>query len=164
KTAMNSLTESAMTAPQREEIESLLRAASGQIVRGIAASRQLSAPEIVALIDRGPFLADEAKAARLVDRIGYRDEALAPARQRAGEHGKPVVVSMGNTAGSGGYYIAAPADKIVAEPATLTGSIGVVAGKLVLDELIHKLGVTTDAVQTGSNAKMFSWFEPFSPE
>src|SRR5271170_2630531 len=84
KTATNSLTETAMTPPQREELEDLLRSASGQIVRGIAGARKLSEAEVTGLIDRGPFVADEAKAARLVDRIGYRDEAIARARERAG--------------------------------------------------------------------------------
>ena len=60
----------------------------------------------------------------------------------ARERGKPVIVSMGNVAGSGGYYVAAPADKIVAEPATLTGSIGVLAGKFVVADLLKKIGVT----------------------
>jgi protease-4 len=259
KTAMNSLTETAMTPPQREEIEDLLHAASGQIVRGIAGARKLSEAEVTGLIDRGPFVADEAKAAGLVDRIGYRDEAVTRARERAGpggelvslsrylrgaghpndrgptialvygtglvttgggtstplldaaelsarevgrgfrqafsdpavrailfridspggsavasetiwrevararEHGKPVIVSMGDVAGSGGYYIAAPADKIVAEPATLTGSIGVLAGKLVIGGALHKLGITDDSAQRGANADMFSVFEDFSP-
>jgi protease IV len=81
------------------------------------------------------------------------------ARQR----GKPVIVSMGNVAGSGGYYVAAPADKIVAEPATLTGSIGVLAGKLVIADLLKKIGVSTDAVQVGANAAMFSAVSGFSP-
>ncbi len=259
KSAMNSLTETAMTPPQREEIEDLLRSTSGQIVRGIASARKLSEAEVTALIDRGPYVANEAKAARLVDRIGYRDEAVTTAQKRAGsgaelvslsryldgaghphdsgptialvygtglvtrgggtqtplldnaelsarevgrafrqafgdpevrailfridspggsavasetiwrevvrarEHGKPVIVSMGDVAGSGGYYIAAPADKIVAQPATLTGSIGVLAGKLVVSELLHKLGVTGDSAQRGANAAMFSVFEDFSP-
>jgi protease-4 len=259
KTAMNSLTETAMTKPQREEIEDLLRATSGQIVRGIANARKLTEAQVSALIDRGPFFADEALAAGLVDRVGYRDQAVARARQRAGtgaelvslsryledaghphnrgpkialvygtglvtagggkrtpllddaelsarevgrafrqafsdpevrailfridspggsavasetiwrevvrarEHGKPVIVSMGDVAGSGGYYIAAPADKIVAEPATLTGSIGVLAGKLVVSELLHKLGITADSAERGANAAMFSMFEDFSP-
>ena len=82
---------------------------------------------------------------------------------RARERGKPVVVSMGDVAGSGGYYIAAQADKIVAQPATLTGSIGVLAGKLVVTGLLDKLGVTSDAVKRGANAAMFSPFEDFSP-
>ncbi len=259
KTAANSLTETAMTGPQREETEALLTSMSGQIVRGVAAARRLSETQVGALIDRGPLFADEAKAAGLIDRIGYRDEALAKARAGAGsgaavlslsryreaagrphasgpkialiygtglivqradddnllsggetmsartvarafrdaagdldvraivfrvdspggsavasetiwrevarahERGKPLIVSMGNVAGSGGYYIAAPADKIVAQPATLTGSIGVLAGKLVITGLLEKFGVTSQAVQRGANAAMFSPFEDFSP-
>ena len=259
KSAMNSLTETQMTPPQREEVEDLLRDSSAQIVRGIASDRKLSEAEVTALIDRGPLVAEEAKAARLVDRIGYRDEAIARAHERAGsgaelvslsryldgaghphdtgptialvygtgfvttgggtpaplldtvelsaretgrafrqavndpevrailfridspggsavasetiwrevararEHGKPVIVSMGDVAGSGGYYIAAPADKIVAEPATLTGSIGILAGKLIVGELLHNLGITSDSAQRGANAAMFSMFEDFSP-
>jgi len=259
KTATNSLTETAMTPPQREEVEDLLRATSGQIVRGIASARNLSEAEVTALIDRGPLLAGEALTARLIDRIGYRDEAVSRVRERAGssaelvslsrylesagrphdsgptialiygtglltagssnpaplldnatlsarevgrafrqasgdpkvrailfridspggsavasetlwreiararDRGKPVIVSMGDVAGSGGYYIAAPADKIVAQPATLTGSIGVLAGKLVVSGLLHKLGITDDSAQRGANAAMFSVFEDFSP-
>ncbi len=259
KTAANSLTETGMTAPQREELEDLLGSISGQIVRGVAQARNLPEAQVASLIDRGPFSADEAKAAHLVDRIGYRDEAIARVHERAGsgaelvslsryvdgagrphdtgekialiygtglivagdgssslagnqemsaremtrafrqavrddqvrailfridspggsavasetiwrevvfarERGKPVIVSMGDVAGSGGYYVAAPADKIVAEPATLTGSIGVLAGKLVIAGLLQKLGVTTDAVERGANAGMFSPMQDFSPE
>ena len=259
KTAMNSLTESRMTAAQREEVEDLLGSASDQVVRGIAAARRISAAGVRALIDQGPLLADEAKATGLVDRLGYRDEALDKARERAGpgaelvalsryldgagrphrsglkialiyatglivadggettpllgnaeigaadvarafreaardaavrailfridspggsavasetiwrevqrarDRGKPVIVSMGDVAGSGGYYIAAPADKIVAEPATLTGSIGVLAGKVVVTELMHKLGITSDSAARGANAAMFSVTEDFTP-
>jgi protease-4 len=259
KTAMNTLTETAMTAPQREEVEDLLSGYEQQIVRGIAAGRKLPEARVSALIDQGPFVADEAKKFGLIDRIGYLDEVGAQARQRAGagaefvalkryldaagrphdegaeialvygtglisqggsapspllgdsemsarkiaralrqaardsavkailfrvdspggsavasetiwrevvearKRGKPVIVSMGDVAGSGGYYIAAPADKIVAEPATLTGSIGVLAGKLVIAGLLDKLGVTHDAVQRGANAAMFSEFADFSP-
>jgi protease IV len=82
---------------------------------------------------------------------------------RAHQSGKPVIVSMGAVAGSGGYYIAAPADKIVAEPATLTGSIGVLAGKFVLNGLWEKLGVGWGAIQEGANADMFSTLQDFSP-
>lgn len=76
----------------------------------------------------------------------------------------PVIVSMGDVAGSGGYYIAAGADKIVAQPATLTGSIGVVAGKIVTSGLWAKLGANWDAVQKGENAAMFSSTQDFTPE
>jgi protease-4 len=90
-------------------------------------------------------------------------ETIWAAVNRAHQAGKPVIVSMGDVAGSGGYYIAAPADKIVAEPATLTGSIGVVAGKPAIDGLMQKLGASTGALQTGANAGMFSLFSDFSP-
>ena len=90
-------------------------------------------------------------------------ETIWEAVDRAHKAGKPIIVSMGDVAGSGGYYIAAPADKIVAEPATLTGSIGVVAGKPVVDGLMQKLGASHDALQTGANAGMFSVFQQFSP-
>src|SRR6202012_6133915 len=91
------------------------------------------------------------------------DATLWAAVHRAHEAGKPVIVRQGDVAGSGGYYIAAPADKIVADPATLTGSIGVVAGKPVVSGLMQKLCVTSDALQTGANAGMFSIFQDFSP-
>ena len=258
KTAMNILTESKMTAAHREEVEGLLGSIAGQIVRGIAQDRKLPEGDVRAAIDRGPLLGEEAVEAKLVDRLGYRDEAVAHARARAGsgaemvslatylerarrphregatialiygsglivrngagasplsgshlmaaaeltrafrsavrdasvrailfridspggsavasetiwrevvfarERGKPVIVSMGDVAGSGGYYVAAPADKIVAEPATLTGSIGVLAGKLVVSDLLKKIGVSTDSAQIGANAAMFSPTADFS--
>jgi protease-4 len=72
------------------------------------------------------------------------------------EAGKPVVVSMGNVAGSGGYFIACPADVIVALPSTLTGSIGVIGGKLVVRDLLDRIGLTTGTVSHGDRALMFS--------
>jgi protease IV len=260
KTATNALTETAMTPAQREETEDLLNQDEAQIVEGIAADRKLPPARVTALIDRGPLLAPDAKAAGLIDRVGYRDEARARALARAGSgaklvslkryldaagrphagsgpkialiygtglivasgtgtpledtdeltarnmmrafdaasrdqevkailfridspggsavasetiwraverakaRGKPVIVSMGDVAGSGGYYIAAPADKIVAEPATLTGSIGVLAGKLVIAGLLDKIGVSVGAVGRGANAAMFSALSGFSPQ
>jgi len=83
---------------------------------------------------------------------------------RARTAGKPVVVSMGNVAGSGGYYIAAGVDKIVAEPATLTGSIGVVGGKVLVSGLSEKLGITWDSAQLGRNAGIDSVVDDFTPE
>jgi protease IV len=74
----------------------------------------------------------------------------------AREAGKPVVVSMGEAAASGGYYIACPADVIVALPSTLTGSIGVFGGKLVVRGLLDHLGLTTGTVSRGSRALMSS--------
>lgn len=83
---------------------------------------------------------------------------------RALRRAKPVVVSMGNLAASGGYYIAMAADEIFAEPATLTGSIGVVGGKFVLTGLLEgHLGITHDTLARGRNAGFSSPFTPFSP-
>ncbi len=76
--------------------------------------------------------------------------------------GKPVVVSMGDYAASGGYYIAAPADWIVAQPGTLTGSIGVFGGKLNLGGTWEKLGMTRHAYQRGAVADLFSTGASFS--
>ena len=76
--------------------------------------------------------------------------------RRAVEMQKPVIVSMGDVAASGGYWIAMDASKIVADPGTLTGSIGVLAGKPVLDDLWRKLGVNWGTVNKGANAEMWS--------
>lgn len=78
--------------------------------------------------------------------------------------GKPVVVSMASLAGSGGYYIACPADVIVAQPATITGSIGVVGGKMVISGLLERLGLTTGAVDHGGSARMFSMRRGFDAD
>jgi protease-4 len=75
---------------------------------------------------------------------------------------KPVVVSMGNTAASGGYYISMAADKIYAEPGTLTGSIGVVGGKMALRGLLQKVGVNVEVISRGKNAGSFSAIQPFT--
>ncbi|MBV9122231.1 MAG: signal peptide peptidase SppA [Planctomycetes bacterium] len=75
---------------------------------------------------------------------------------------KPVVASMSDVAASGGYYISMAARKIYAEPGTLTGSIGVVGGKLVLGGLYDKIGVKTDIISRGANAGILSSTTPFS--
>ena len=77
--------------------------------------------------------------------------------------GKKVVVSMGGTAASGGYWIAAPADHIFAMPATITGSIGVAGGKFVLDKLWDKVGVNWEDVHIGDNSSLLSSNEVYSP-
>ncbi len=77
---------------------------------------------------------------------------------------KPVVVSMGRVAASGGYYISAGATKIFAQPDTLTGSIGVVGGKLTLGGMLEKFGVDTYAVGRGKHATMWSAMTPWTPE
>ena len=77
---------------------------------------------------------------------------------------KPIVVSMGDVAGSGGYFVSMGADKIVAEPATITASIGVLAGKLVTTGFWNKVGITFDAVQRGRHATFFSTATRYTPE
>ena len=77
---------------------------------------------------------------------------------------KPVVVSMGDTAASGGYYISIPADAIVAEPASVTGSIGVFSGKMSLRGLYDKIGLTKEIVERGRNASIFSDYRPWTAE
>ncbi|QDU07960.1 signal peptide peptidase SppA [Gimesia aquarii] len=76
--------------------------------------------------------------------------------------GKPVVVSMGDVAASGGYYISMGADRIFAEPGTLTGSIGVVGGKLAIEGLFKKIGITTSVISRGNNSGTFSPMTGFS--
>ena len=77
---------------------------------------------------------------------------------------KPVVVSMSDVAASGGYYISASASKIVAQPSTITGSIGVVAGKPVLRGFYDWLGISNEYVLRGKNAGMFRETEKFSDD
>ena len=84
--------------------------------------------------------------------------------QNARDREVPVIVSMGNVAASGGYFVAAPAHKIVAQPGTVTGSIGVVSGKLVLTGLWDKLGVNWDGVKAGDNADIWSANRRFSQD
>ena len=76
---------------------------------------------------------------------------------------KPVVVSMSDVAASGGYWIALPANKIVAQPGTLTGSIGVITGKFNLQGLYAKLGLSKDFVTTSDNATLDYLFQSFTP-
>ncbi|MGP3917509.1 signal peptide peptidase SppA [Nonomuraea sp. 10N515B] len=77
---------------------------------------------------------------------------------------KPVIVSMGDLAASGGYFVSMAADVIVAQPGTLTGSIGVYGGKPVFSELLGKMGINSEMVAEGANAGMFSTSRSFSPE
>ena len=112
------------------------------------------APEVKAIVLRvaspgGSYVASDAI---------WRQVALAR------EAGKPVVVSMGDVAASGGYFVSMGADVIVAEPGTLTGSIGVVAGKQVVDGLVSRLGIGLDGVAEGDHALMFSSFREFSED
>ncbi len=255
KSALESLTDSELSGPNREQLEALLETLGGQLEAGIADGRALAPADVRRLIDQGPLTADAALAAGLIDKLHYRDESLAAAMDRAGDGaatvslrayadaaappakpaatvaliraaglirrgdgplgseiaadelagtlediakdgslkavvlrldsgggsavasetirravlevraaGKPVIVSMGNTAASGGYWIAAGADRIVAQPATLTGSIGVIAGKPVLEEAWRKLGVNWAEISRGDSAGLWSINRPYSDE
>jgi protease-4 len=75
---------------------------------------------------------------------------------------KPVVASMSDTAASGGYYISMAARKIYAQPGTLTGSIGVVGGKIVLGGAENKIGLKTEIISRGAHANILSMDTPFN--
>ncbi len=77
---------------------------------------------------------------------------------------KPVVASMGDVAASGGYFLAAAAHRVFAEAGTLTGSIGVIGGKLNMEGLYARLGVSTDAVERGARAGLLSDDRDFTPD
>ncbi len=77
---------------------------------------------------------------------------------------RPLIASMSDLAASGGYYVSMPAQVIVAQPGTLTGSIGVFMGKVALGGTAAKAGVTTEVVTSGANADIYSPFTPFTPE
>ena len=77
---------------------------------------------------------------------------------------KPLVVSMGDVAGSGGYYIAAPADVIVAGPGTITGSIGVISGKYSFKGLYDKIGLHKEVLKRGKHADFYTDYGDYPPE
>jgi protease-4 len=265
KSAADMMTERGFTGPAREATERLTASIASQLTAAIAERRGLSAGAARALIDRGPFLADEALELRLVDALGYRDEVYAAVRRKAGQDaalqyvgryrrshvlaqrartlpspreqfvalihasgpirsgrsgrgplsaamgsdtvaaalrtaardervraillrvnspggsyvasdtiwrevvrarggGTPVVVSMGDVAASGGYFISVAADVIVAQPGTITGSIGVIAAKPVLRELMDRAGINADSVAEGAHATMFAPTRRFTPD
>lgn len=82
---------------------------------------------------------------------------------RAKQAGKPVIVSMGDLAASGGYFVSMSADKIVAQPGTITASIGVVGGKMVTAGFWDKVGFSWDEVHAGANAAMWSTTRDYTP-
>ena len=126
-------------------------AAAQVLVDALRAARENEAIEAIVLRIDSP--GGSAVASDLI----WREIVLAAAD-------KPVVASMSDLAASGGYYLAMGADVIVAQPATLTGSIGVVGGKLVLGGMFAKLGIAVEAVSDGRMAEMNSVFTPYSDE
>lgn len=128
---------------------------------------QIGADTLVKALDEAAESRDVAAILLRLDSPGgsyLASDTIWRAVSRAKAAGKPVIVAMGNVAASGGYFVAAPATRIVAEPGTLTGSIGVFGGKFVLKELLDKLGVTMDSVQFGRNAGLWSAERDFTPE
>jgi protease-4 len=91
-------------------------------------------------------------------------DQILDAVKKAQAKGKPVVVSMGGVAASGGYYISSSANAIVAEPGTLTGSIGVLTGKVSFGKSLEMIGVSTGEVSVGKNTLFDSAVTPFTPD
>lgn len=262
KTAADLFTATEVSDANREMTARLTESAAEEHLRVVAERRRLAPDDVRALVDRAPLSASEASGARLVDRLGYRDEldarleerhpgagrlyvhryarrrerspvaevrrrkaplvavvgvrgpivsghgrsggigastvgseavtaALRSAREservaavlldvdspggsavasdairrevhRVRESGRPVVAAMGRVAASGGYFVAMGADRVLALPTTLTGSIGVLAGKFVAEGLIDRVGLVRELVRTGENATMFSPDAPFT--
>lgn len=105
----------------------------------------------------------------IVLRIDSPGGAVAPSQEIYAEvkkaaAAKKVIVSMGSIAASGGYYIAAPATRIFANPGTLTGSIGVIMEIPNVEELMKKIGVKSEVVKSGKNKDIGSAFRPMQPE
>lgn len=104
------------------------------------------------------FRIDSPGGSALASDIIWREVVLTT----TGRNKKPFIVSMSDVAASGGYYIACAADTIIALPTTITGSIGVLAGKFDISELLEKIGITTEEIQRGKNSSILSPFKPSS--
>lgn len=147
--------------------------ADGLIVSGSTNQSPLAAATSVGADDVADGLrqaADNREVRAIVLRIdspggsAVASETIWEATLQAKRAGKPLVVSMGDLAASGGYYIASNADAIVAEPATLTGSIGVVGGKFSIAAMSEKLGIIWDSVEVGANAGLSTVTQDYTPE
>lgn len=256
KSAPDTFTETGFTAPAKQNLQQLIDSLYSQFINDVARERKMPAAKLRQLIDSAPFEAERALKEKLVDKLGYRADAMnevwkradstrdlvtlqeyagddkrphatsgdvialvratgtitsstggglldddsvatsddvvdaldsaarakevkaivlridspggtypaadamADAVARARSAGKPVVVSMGDVAASGGYLAAVRADVIVAQPATITGSIGVFGIWPVATELLNTLGVKFERLSTGGNAGMYSTFQP----
>ena len=259
KSAADTFMEKQMSPANREQLTMLLNSVYDSAVGQMAANRRISRADVIAALEASPQFSEEARVRKLVDRIGYDDEARAAAEGRAGagakaitfmqyvkdtmsglgdaniaiveaageirdgtaktswlnastgiasddlsaairqaarakdikaivlrvdspggsvtasdqilhavkqaqKTGKPVVVSMGGVAASGGYYIAATANRIVAEPGTITGSIGVLTGKVSFAKTLGLVGANAETVAIGKNTLMDSPLQPFTQE
>ncbi|MCX7629704.1 MAG: S49 family peptidase [Geminicoccaceae bacterium] len=156
--------ERATAGEEAETVVALVRAA-GPIVRGSGELAGTIAGDSLAQTIADAIEASDVRAILLrLDSPGgsaVASETVAREVRRAAAAGKPVVVSMGNRAASGGYWIAADAARIVAQPTTLTGSIGVLAGKPVLARAWERLGVNWARIERGEHAALWSINVPF---
>ncbi len=126
-------------------------AAADRIVREVRAAARDSSVRAIVLRVESP--GGDVAASELI----YR------AVRRAAKK-KPVIASFGDVAASGGYYVGVAADRIVAEPSTITGSIGVFAGKADLSGLFAKIGVSVQTFERGAHADIFTLARPWTPE
>lgn len=148
--------------------------ASGEIVDGTVGGGSLfGGADVIASDDMAKTIREAAydkdvKAIVLrVDSPGgsvSASDQILDALKKAQKKGKPVVVSMGGVAASGGYFISAYANKIVAQPGTITGSIGVLTGKVAFGKSLGLIGVTGEQIGVGKNALFDSPLEPFTPD
>ena len=147
--------------------------ASGEIVEGSTGHGLTGSDDIIAGDDLSSAIrtatADKNVKAILlrIDSPGgsvTASDQILDAVKKAQAAGKPVVVSMGALAASGGYYVSCSADKIVAEPGTLTGSIGVLTGKVSIGKTLAMVGVGADEIGVGKNALFDSAISPYTPD
>ncbi|HTQ15522.1 MAG TPA: signal peptide peptidase SppA [Rhizomicrobium sp.] len=147
--------------------------AAGEIVDGSAHSGMRGDGNVIAADDMVAAIraaAGDKSVKAIVIRIDSpggsvtASDQILNAVKKAQTAGKPVVVSMGMLAASGGYYISTSANRIVAEPATLTGSIGVFTGKVAIGKSLGLLGIDADQIGVGKNALFDSALTPYTPD
>lgn len=139
----------------------------GSIVLGPGNGRQAGAERVCARLReagrdddvRGVVLRVDSPGGSYVASDAIRREVL-----RLRESGRPVVASMGTVAASGGYFVSMGADEIIAQPTTLTGSIGVLAGKMVIERLLERAGIVHDNAIAGPRAAMMAASRPFTTD
>ena len=121
------------------------------IIAAIEAARDN--PQIGAIVLRIDSPGGSAGASELISREVFETRGV-----------KPILCSMSDVAASGGYFLAAGCDTIIAEPMTITGSIGIFSGKPDLSGLLGKLGVTADTLAHGKRATIASMYQPYTPD
>lgn len=157
--------------PHRKGVRIGLVYGTGAIVRGSSGFDPMSRGTTLGADDVAQALRaarDDRKVKAIVFRVdspggsAVASEVVRREVVRARDGGKPVVVSMGDVAGSGGYWISTPANRIVAQPGTITGSIGVVSGKLAARAAWERLGIHWGELHEGRNATFSVALEPYT--